>query len=172
MRFPDDNFIEADNSQAFSIHRKLSDIIQSILQCHASGIHFREWNAGSALDHAMRQEGFQIDIVLDSKTGFLIGGNEWNCGTWQDKMGDSEKANINGKPATPRDGAPVEITGMLKSTLRWLIKLNSNKQYTYEGVNIMDKDNQTKILSFVEWNNLIQTSFEKHYYIPEGENIM
>ena len=47
------------------------------MQRHARGIHFREWNAGTAIDAHMKDEGFQIDIEL-SQDGFLYGGNEHN----------------------------------------------------------------------------------------------
>lgn len=39
----------------------------------------------------MRNAGFMIDIIFDKKTGFISGGNRWNCGTWMDKMGESIK---------------------------------------------------------------------------------
>jgi glycogen debranching enzyme len=37
----------------------------------------------------MKDQGFQIDIHVDWKTGLIHGGNEYNCGTWMDKMGES-----------------------------------------------------------------------------------
>eukprot|EP01029_Cantina_marsupialis_P032202 TRINITY_DN9619_c1_g1_i1.p1 TRINITY_DN9619_c1_g1~~TRINITY_DN9619_c1_g1_i1.p1 ORF type:complete len:558 (-),score=230.82 TRINITY_DN9619_c1_g1_i1:221-1894(-) len=98
----------------------LAEVIQEIVTKHANGISFTEWNAGPRLDEHMKPEGFHVKITMDDETGFLLGGNEHNCGTWMDKMGSCHAAGIDGIPGTPRDGAPVEITGLLYSTLRWL----------------------------------------------------
>lgn len=101
----------------------LIEIMQEIIQAHASGIQFREWNAGSKIDGEMKDEGFNVNIWLDRETGFLNGGNQYNCGTWMDKMGSSDKTGNKGIPATPRDGAPIELTAMLYSALRFMEEL-------------------------------------------------
>ena len=54
-----------------------------------------------------------------------MGGNWRNCLTWMDKMGSSEEAGNKGIPATSRDGAPIEMTALLKVCLDSLYKLNS-----------------------------------------------
>lgn len=156
-RFPlDDTWVPYDDSRAYATETSVADIIQEILQRHASGIHFREYNAGPNLDSQMSDKGFNIDIDVDWKTGIIYGGNEKNCGTWQDKMvssreyyleigsktndarstlqGESEKAGSKGLPGTPRDGAPVEITGLTKSALRWVAKLAEKGQFPHKGV--------------------------------------
>jgi glycogen debranching enzyme len=129
-RFNGDEFSEPlDEPQKSCL---LRDCLLEVMERHARGIDFIEWNAGTQLDHAMRPEGFHMRIWVDRKTGLLYGGNRWNCGTWMDKMGDSHKAGTAGVPSTPRDGAAVEINGLLKSTLRWLIELSAKGQFPSE----------------------------------------
>lgn len=100
-------------------------LIIEIVQRHCQGINFREWNAGTAIDAHMKTNGFNISINCDiDKTGFCFGGNPDNCGTWMDKMGSSDITKNRGVPATPRDGAPIELVAMQYSILTWLAKLN------------------------------------------------
>ena len=82
----------------------------------------------------MKEEGFDINIRVDWSTGIIYGGSQHNCGTWMDKMGESTKAGTKGVPGTPRDGAPIEIIGLLKSTLTWLDQLASKGAFPFKGV--------------------------------------
>ncbi|KJE96034.1 glycogen debranching enzyme [Capsaspora owczarzaki ATCC 30864] len=120
----------------------LAEIVQEIMQAHATGIAFREWNAGPRIDDKMRDEGFNVRIALDPVTGFVFGGNANNCGTWMDKMGESARAGNSGQPATPRDGADIEIIGLVKSTVRWLAHLGANGDFAFQGVTVAAGDVQ------------------------------
>ncbi|KAK9448060.1 glucanotransferase domain of glycogen debranching enzyme-domain-containing protein [Limtongia smithiae] len=163
-RFPlDDTFVEWDDPRAYSYSTSLEDIIQEIFQRHAEGLHFREWNAGRELDMQMKDEGFNIDISVDWSNGLIFGGNQWNCGTWMDKMGESDRAGNKGWPGTPRDGAAVEISGMLKSALRWVNELRAAKLFKYDSVTT---ENGAKTVTFEEWEAIVQANFEKVYYVP------
>jgi glycogen debranching enzyme len=113
----------------------------------------------------MTDKGFYVSIRLDEETGLLSGGSPSNCGTWMDKMGESQLAGNSGVPSTPRDGAPVEITGLLKSTLRWLTALstgNNDSLFSFKGVICRSH----RFLSYEEWNQRLQASFERLYFIP------
>lgn len=134
-RFPlNDEWVKWNDRQAYAYSSTVAEIIQEVLQRHAAGIHFREYNAGPNLDMQMSDEGFNIDIDVDWSTGLILGGNARNCGTWMDKMGESAKTGNKGFPGTPRDGAPVEITGLLKSTLTWVDSLVEKGRFPFKGV--------------------------------------
>ncbi|KAF9301462.1 hypothetical protein BGZ74_006694 [Mortierella antarctica] len=167
-RFPDvDKFVDYESDQAYSTSSTLEEILEEILVIHANGVHYREINAGPRLDEQMSDKGFQVDVVLDQTTGFLRGGSIYNCGTWMDKMGESAKAGTKGVPATPRDGANVEIIGLLKSSLRWVIELHKKKKFKCDSVTITAKDGKPeRMLTLAQWDKLIQENFEKYFYIP------
>ncbi|KAH9945728.1 glycoside hydrolase family 13 protein [Amylocystis lapponica] len=165
-RFPkDDSWVAWNDPQAYAFSSTIAEIIQEVLQRHVDGISFREYNAGPNLDMQMKDEGFNIDVRVDWETGMIFGGNQYNCGTWMDKMGESTKAGTKGVPGTPRDGAPVEITGLLKSTLRWLSQLSKTGKFPFKGVNA-EIDGKKRLVTYQEWSDLLQISFEKCYYVP------
>lgn len=136
-RFPlDDEFIWPNDPRAYSYDSSIMEIIQEILSRHANGLHFREAHAGYGLDSQMSDQGFNIDIHVDWTNGMVFGGSRYNCGTWMDKMGESQKAGNKGVPGTPRNGASIEITGLLKSAIRWIGELWEKQIYKWEGVTI------------------------------------
>jgi glycogen debranching enzyme len=164
LRFPsNDDFVEFDDPRAYSETVTVAEVVQTAMKRHYSGIEFREWNAGPKLDSHMTEEGFNIKIHFDPNTGLLFGGNTKNCGTWMDKMGESTKAGTMGVPASPRDGAPIEIIGMLKSTVSWLSSISKSKHFKFDGVTNTNGES----LSYSEWDQLLQTNFEKHFYVPQ-----
>lgn len=158
----DDTWFPFDDPRAYSQHSTVSEIVQEVFQRHAHGLSFREFNAGHELDMQMKPEGFQIDVKVDWETGFILGGSQLNCGTWQDKMGESEKAGNKGVPGTPRDGASVEITGLVHSALAWVTRLHETGHYPHQGVDI----DEGKSITFKEWAERIKRNFERCYYIP------
>lgn len=144
--------------------RKLIDVLQEIFQRHASGIHFREWNAPH-IDSNMSDEGFNISLSVDWRNGFITGGSQWNCLTWMDKMGSSVKAGTKGCPATPRFGAPIEITALLFHGLKLMKMLYQEGLSPHKGVEVEGG----QVTEYKQWKRLIQTNFERFYWIPDDE---
>ena len=101
---------------------------------------------------------------MDRDTGFVFGGNKFNCGTWMDKMGSSDQTGNKGIPATPRDGAPIELTAMLYSSLRFMEELYELGIIDRKGVKLADSE-----LTYKQWADKIQANFERCYWIPENE---
>ena len=157
----DDTYFDYTDPRAYSKESTIEDIVQEVMQRHASGMSFREANAGDALDVQMKSEGFNIDIKVDWDTGLIFGGSQSNCGTWMDKMGESERAGSKGVPGTPRDGAAIEITGLLYSTLTWLNSLYKDGDYHYSSVKAQNGN-----VSWSSWADRLRDNFERCYYIP------
>lgn len=107
----------------------------------------------------MDTEGFNIHLKLDETTGFVLGGNMRNCLTWMDKMGSSTKAGNKGIPATCRDGAPIEMTAILKLCIDFV---NNCADFPYKEV----ETSSGKKMTFRQWGSLIAANFEKCYWIP------
>lgn len=165
-RFPlDDTYVPIDDERAFSYETSIEDIIYEILSRHGKGIKFREANAGPQIDSQMKDEGFNVEIYVDWENGLVFGGNEWNCGTWMDKMGESVRAGNKGFPGTPRNGAAIEINGLLKSAIRFVIELYDKKLFKYDSIINQHGDK----ITFKKWDKLLVDNFEKCFYIPEFE---
>ena len=135
----------------------VAELIMKILESHSEGIQFREWNAGPRIDEQMKDNGFNISITTDwQDTGLCYGGNKDNCGTWMDKMGSADCNK--GVPATPRDGAPIELVGLQYSVLTFLDQLHKSGIFPHAGV---------KRATFAEWAAKIKSSFNRCFYIPD-----
>jgi glycogen debranching enzyme len=118
----------------------------------------------------MKDQGFNISIeTFWEEGGFVRGGNRDNCGTWMDKMGDSEKAGIKGVPITPRDGSPIEIAGLQKAAVRWITKdvlAHAVDTWKWQGVSAVNAKGEDFVITYKDWNEKMEEAFEKQYYIP------
>lgn len=165
-RFPlDDTYVPVDDPRAFQHISTIEEIIYEIFSRHAGGIKYREANAGPQLDRVMSDQGFNVEVHVDWSTGFIHGGSQFNCGTWMDKMGESERAGSFGVPGTPRDGAAVEIIGLLKSSLRFVNELHKKSWFKNSSVK---KEDGSRI-TLQEWEELVHSNFEKKFYIPKDQ---
>ena len=81
-------------------------------------------------------------------------------------MGSSAKAGNDGVPATPRDGAPIELTGLLYATLSFLTNLHQSGKFPFEGVKL----SESSFLPYSQWAEKIKNNFESYYFIPEKPN--
>lgn len=144
----------------------LFELIQEALECHFKGMDFVEERAGKELDEHMTERGFNIVYGTKQDTGFIFGGNRWNCGTWMDKMGSSVEAGTKGKPASPRDGSAIELVALSKAVISWLDEMSSMDVYPYDKVERVYDNTITLEWTWSKWASLIKANFEKYFYIP------
>ena len=160
------------NKKIFTVE----NIIQLIFQYHAQGINFIDKEKGlKPVQKQLRTKKInknstdkdidanKINIYLDLETGFIYGGNKLNAGTWMNHIGTSKKANNINIPATPRDGADIEIIALLFDCLNFVIELNYKNSYSYKNVIL----NTNEIFSFYQWSLLIKKYFEKKFFIDK-----
>uniref|UniRef100_A0A224X542 Glycogen debranching enzyme n=1 Tax=Panstrongylus lignarius TaxID=156445 RepID=A0A224X542_9HEMI len=145
--------------------QELHNVMQEALNIHFQGLCFRERNAGPTIDRHMTSRGFDNQIAVHPNTGFVFGGNEWNCGTWMDKMGSSNEAGTMGRPATPRDGASVEIVGLSMAVISWLENISPNL-YPHIGATRVTKSGDKFFWTWGDWAYRIMCNFETEFYIP------
>ncbi|KAL1226690.1 Glycogen debranching enzyme [Trichinella spiralis] len=146
------------------IEQPLRETMQEALEAHFYGTNFREENAGPQIDEHMRDEGFNVEIGVDKSTGFVYGGNAWNCGTWMDKMGSSDLAINRGVPATPRDGSAVELIGLSYAVISWLSSAHQLKAYPFNGVR--KRKSNDEVWTWENWKIMLIENFERHFWIP------
>lgn len=77
-------------------------------------------------------------------------------------MGSSGRAGNKGYPATPRAGAPVELTALLYHCLVEYDKLYKEGYYSYGSVKFEQLD-----ITFEYWASRIKENFEECYWIDE-----
>ena len=95
-----------------------------------------------------------IKLTVDEETGFIVGGNPFNCLTWMDKMGSSEHADNKGYPATARAGAPVELTGLLYHCLKSYQELHSEGHFSHSSVKFKDRN-----ITYEFWASMVKDNF-------------
>ncbi|CAI4224223.1 unnamed protein product [Auanema sp. JU1783] len=157
--YPEDSTIYGESTR----EELLIDTMYEALQRHFSGISYRERNAGHTIDEQMLDEGFNVKVWVDKSTGFVHGGNQYNCGTWMDKMGSSVKAGNKGLPATPRDGAAVELQGLAASVLSHFHKWATDGTIQFKTVTHDDLS-----WTWDEWLQKIHQSFQQNFYISQS----
>ncbi|KAE9549903.1 hypothetical protein FO519_006887 [Halicephalobus sp. NKZ332] len=160
--YPDD-----DSEYCNDKEEKLYETMNEAIQKHFKGISFRERNAGPKIDEHMKDDGFTVTAKINTETGFIEGGNRWNCGTWMDKMGSSERAGNKGIPATPRDGAAVELQGLGIFVAEKLSEFHEKGLYPYSGLSDEEKNIHW---SWKEWASRLRTNFKKYFYVRDDDN--
>ena len=128
-----------------------ASILEIILQ-HEKGINFIDDRQDDQMSRNGRK-GFEISAGIDPETGFIVGGNKHNCGTWMDKMGE------NGVPATSRDGAAIELTVGFYSLLKYC-RCSSTLGSLFSP-EILQK--------FQNYENKISKNFEQKFWNPEDK---
>merc|ERR1719272_885900 len=87
-----------------------------------------------------------------------------------DKMGSSAAAGCKGVPATPRDGAPIELVAMQYSILSWLADLHQAGKIKQQAVQIQRRG-QEMVGSFANWAAKMKDNFERCFWVPANKSL-
>ncbi|KAL9916549.1 glycogen debranching enzyme isoform 1-T3 [Glossina fuscipes fuscipes] len=147
----------------------LIDVVQEAVQVHFQGLLYTERNAGPEIDDHMTVRGFNNQIGVNRQTGFVYGGNQWNCGTWMDKMGSSEKAGNRGRPNTPRDGSAVELVGLQYAVLRFMQSINEQGLSEYKEVTRKSPEGLVSTWTYKDWADRIKENFENYFFVSNED---
>jgi glycogen debranching enzyme len=81
-----------------------------------------------------------------------------------DKMGSAFGKN-KGIPATPRDGAPIELVAMQYSILTWLDELSISGVISENSVRI-NRNGKDMDVKFSDWSKKMHDNFERCFWVP------
>ncbi|KHN79240.1 Glycogen debranching enzyme [Toxocara canis] len=158
--YPFDEAVYGADQKEEELHETMFDALKR----HFEGIYFRERNAGGQIDEHMNDDGFNVAAYVNRETGFICGGNQWNCGTWMDKMGSSDRAGNRGFPATPRDGAAVELQGLAFAVLEYLDILHKKGLFPHWGVS-----KGSLKWSWADWASKLKANFERCFFVDDDD---
>jgi glycogen debranching enzyme len=127
----------------------LADVLQNIMQKHAVGVHFYNATHGLKMHPNWNDIGADIHLDFDSETGLLIANPHSHTDTWHLQQ-------------ALRDGAAIEVTALLYSSVLFLAELSAKGLISAAGVHL----NDGSILTYAEWANRIKACFEPLYWWP------
>lgn len=81
-----------------------------------------------------------------------------------DKMGSSDRAGNRGKPATPRDGCAVELTGLAYAVVSWLNRANTANSTYYPHGGVTTASGAT--WTWADWATKLVNNFQDEFYLP------
>lgn len=148
-----ENFQTQNKFLTDQFYAEIKQAIFEIINAHQNVIDFIDNGQDDQMSRAGRQ-GFHVTADIDSKTGFIYGGNDRNCGTWMDKMGD------NGIPATSRHGFAIELTVLFYSICQFLTQDENVENFDISKIEVAQLN---------EYKNLIFANFEKYFWNSEGQ---
>ncbi|KAK6010989.1 Amylo-alpha-1,6-glucosidase, partial [Ostertagia ostertagi] len=150
------------------------NVMAEALQRHFAGIDFRERKCGTSDRRTYEGRRFSMSSIpwsgrnIPSGVSVHQGGKSMDSlwkRAWMDKMGSSDKAGNRGEPATPRDGAAVEIQALAYSVLNAMSEWANAGVINKNGVSSGDES-----WAWSEWAEKIKSNFEQQFFIDENHD--